>query len=87
MAKEDEKQLADKHKPFQRLLFLIRDWKSPSSHPFGQEGGREKLAAALKVTAKSNDEVVYSRERLNRFFQDIECFLLPHPGLKVATGK
>ncbi|XP_075250282.1 atlastin-2-like isoform X2 [Convolutriloba macropyga] len=87
MAQEDDSHMEkQQQKPFQRLLFLVRDWKSPMNHPYGHEGGKQKLTEALKVTPQSNQEVIYSRERLNKYFQDIECFLMPHPGLKVATG-
>ena len=74
-------------KPFQRLLFLIRDWKFPSSFPYGSEGGHQKLEQLLKVTPGTNEEAVHSRERLSSYFEDVECFLMPHPGLKVATGE
>ena len=34
---------------FQSLLFLIRDWKSPSDHSYVIEGGRQLIGKRLKV--------------------------------------
>ena len=35
--------------PFQKLVFLIRDWQFPYEKDFGSQGGKELLEAALKV--------------------------------------
>lgn len=36
--------------PFQRLLFLIRDWANSDEYSFGFEGGRKNLQSVLKVS-------------------------------------
>jgi atlastin len=36
-------------KPFQKLVFLIRDWNSPDEYPCGFEGGRRFLESRLSV--------------------------------------
>ena len=51
MEKKVEEKLKDfENKPFQRLIFLIRDWKFPTSFPYGSEGGSQKLQQVLKVS-------------------------------------
>ena len=35
--------------PFQKLVFLIRDWQFPYEKTFGVEGGKQLLDATLKV--------------------------------------
>ena len=35
--------------PFQKLVFLLRDWQFPYEKPFGAVGGRQLLDLALKV--------------------------------------
>ena len=35
--------------PFQKLVFLIRDWQFPYEKPFGREGGKQLLTDSLKV--------------------------------------
>jgi atlastin len=36
-------------KPFQKLVFLVRDWNSPHEYPCGFEGGRRLLDSRLSV--------------------------------------
>ena len=35
--------------PFQKLVFLIRDWQFPYEKTFGVEGGKQLLDSTLKV--------------------------------------
>lgn len=37
-------------KPFQSLLFLVRDWSYPYDYEYGMEGGNELLAKRLQVS-------------------------------------
>ncbi|XP_015225141.1 PREDICTED: atlastin-1-like [Cyprinodon variegatus] len=37
-------------KPFQSLIFLVRDWSFPYEFPYGQEGGIKFLEKRLKVS-------------------------------------
>ncbi|KAG7260002.1 hypothetical protein CRUP_020749, partial [Coryphaenoides rupestris] len=63
-------------KPFQSLMFLIRDWSFPYEYAYGLKGGQEFLEKRLQTV----------REHIHSCFSDISCFLLAHPGLKVATS-
>uniref|UniRef100_A0A7N6BFU1 GB1/RHD3-type G domain-containing protein n=1 Tax=Anabas testudineus TaxID=64144 RepID=A0A7N6BFU1_ANATE len=71
-------------KPFQTLMFLIRDWSYPYEHPYGLEGGRNFLEKRLHQN--QHEELQNVRKHIHSCFSNIECFLLPHPGLKVATN-
>ncbi|KAK8771872.1 hypothetical protein V5799_024884 [Amblyomma americanum] len=71
--------------PFQKLIFLIRDWSYPYEAEYGEVGGRRKLNDWLATSDCQNGELKGLREDLKSYFNDIACFLMPHPGLKVAT--
>ncbi|PAA74570.1 hypothetical protein BOX15_Mlig015865g1, partial [Macrostomum lignano] len=71
--------------PFQHLLFLVRDWSYPYEHGFGEEGGRALLEKRLLINDKQHHELQQLRRHIRQCFDDISCFLLPHPGLDVAT--
>ncbi|XP_029950049.1 atlastin-2 isoform X1 [Salarias fasciatus] len=72
-------------KPFQTLMFLIRDWSYPYEHPYGLEGGRSFLEKRLQVKQNQHEELQNVRKHIHSCFSSIGCFLLPHPGLRVAT--
>jgi atlastin len=73
-------------KPFQRLMFLVRDWSFPYEYPYGCEGGKKKLGKVLQISENQHDELRNVRTHINSCFDEVDCFLLPHPGLKVATS-
>ncbi|XP_049640213.1 atlastin-2 isoform X3 [Suncus etruscus] len=73
-------------KPFQTLMFLIRDWSYPYEHPYGLDGGRQFLDKRLQVTPHQHEELQNVRRHIHNCFSNLGCFLLPHPGLKVATN-
>ncbi|XP_059919050.1 atlastin-3, partial [Gadus macrocephalus] len=73
-------------KPFQSLMFLIRDWSFPYEYNYGLKGGKEFLEKRLQVKDAQHEELQTVREHIHSCFTDISCFLLPHPGLKVATS-
>ncbi|KPP71574.1 atlastin-2-like [Scleropages formosus] len=73
-------------KPFQTLMFLIRDWSYPYEHPYGLEGGKRFLEKRLQVKQNQHEELQNVRKHIHSCFSNISCFLLPHPGLKVATN-
>ncbi|XP_010896869.1 atlastin-2 isoform X4 [Esox lucius] len=73
-------------KPFQTLMFLIRDWSYPYEHPYGLEGGKSFLEKRLQVKQNQHEELQNVRKHIHSCFSNIGCFLLPHPGLKVATN-
>ncbi|KAM9477899.1 atlastin-2 isoform 2-T2 [Clarias gariepinus] len=73
-------------KPFQKLLFLIRDWCYPYEHEYGLDGGNRFLERRLQVKQNQHEELQNVRKHIHSCFSNIDCFLLPHPGLKVATN-
>lgn len=73
-------------KPFQSLLFLVRDWSFPYEAEFGFQGGQRVLDRRLEVSEKQHAELQQLRQHIRSCFEDIRCFLMPHPGLKVATN-
>ncbi|XP_076852798.1 atlastin-2 isoform X1 [Brachyhypopomus gauderio] len=73
-------------KPFQSLMFLIRDWSYPYEHEYGLEGGNSFLEKRLQVKQNQHEELQNVRQHIHSCFSNISCFLLPHPGLNVATN-
>ncbi|XP_028278519.1 atlastin-2-like [Parambassis ranga] len=73
-------------KPFQSLMFLIRDWSYPYEHNYGLKGGNAFLERRLQVKQNQHEELQNVRKHIHSCFSNIGCFLLPHPGLKVATN-
>ncbi|XP_057703975.1 atlastin-2-like isoform X1 [Corythoichthys intestinalis] len=73
-------------KPFQSLMFLIRDWSFPYEHEYGLEGGIAFLEKRLQVKQNQHEELQNVRKHIHSCFSNIGCFLLPHPGLKVSTN-
>jgi atlastin len=65
---------------FQKLLFLIRDWGFPNDNPYGSVGGSTFIHEQLKVVPEMPEELRKVRKTLTNVFEEINCFLLPHPG-------
>ncbi|XP_061166573.1 atlastin-2-like [Saccostrea echinata] len=73
-------------KPFQCLMFLVRDWSFPYESPYGAAGGRKVLEKRLQISGKQHQELKQIRQHIRSCFEEINCFLMPHPGLNVATN-
>ncbi|KAE8586494.1 hypothetical protein XENTR_v10021684 [Xenopus tropicalis] len=73
-------------KPFQSLIFLVRDWSFPYEFPYGSDGGNKFLEKRLKVSENQHEELQNVRKHIHSCFTNISCFLMPHPGLTVATN-
>lgn len=73
-------------KPFQRLQFLVRDWNYPYDHPYGALGGGQLLEKRLGIKEDQHTELQSLRKHIVSCFEEIACFLMPHPGLNVATN-
>lgn len=79
------------NKPFQRLLFLVRDWQNfdkeynaGDPHEVYLEVHEEMqnyLAEVLR--SRSLADLKSTREQIARCFEKLDCFLLPHPGTVV----
>ena len=73
-------------KPFQKLVFLIRDWSFPYEHPYGLTGGQTLLEKKLAIKENQPTQLQRVRRHIRSCFSDINCYLMPHPGGKVATN-
>jgi len=74
-------------KPFQNLLFLIRDWNNPGEYEYGTEGGAEYLKTVLEINDEQNNELRSVRQFLSSSFDQMQCCLFPYPGKVVALKK
>jgi atlastin len=72
--------------PFQRLQFLIRDWVYPYEADYGSNGGKKLLDKRLEISDRQHPELQSLRKHIKSCFSDISCFLMPHPGLEIATN-
>lgn len=72
-------------KPFQKLQFLVRDWPYPYETPYGAEGGKNVIDRVMHEGSEQSPEINEVRQNIRSSFETIDCFLLPHPGKKVAT--
>ncbi|KAL1479460.1 hypothetical protein MTO96_051825 [Rhipicephalus appendiculatus] len=77
-------QKGNEARPFQKLLFLVRDWNWPDDFEFGSRGGRSLIESRLEITEKQATELKTLRQSVLSCFSDIDGFLLPYPGEKVA---
>lgn len=75
-----------KTSPFQKLVFLIRDWSFPYDCAYGFEGGQKVLDRRLAENDNLAPQLKTLRKNLKECFQEISCCLMPHPGNKVATN-
>ncbi|XP_070508822.1 atlastin-1-like [Chironomus tepperi] len=73
-------------KPFQKFLFLIRDWQNVDDYEFGFNGGQAYLNEVLKTTQTQNDDLRTVRDHIRESFDKISCCLMPYPGKQVATS-
>lgn len=72
-------------KPFQNLLFLVRDWSYPSDG-YGLNGTsivNETLSEKQDLTSEMHE----LRSQIKYSFEEIKGFLMPHPGMIVANGE
>ncbi|PAV77397.1 hypothetical protein WR25_18765 [Diploscapter pachys] len=73
--------------PFQKLLFLVRDWPNSDEYEYGYEGGKKYLEEeVLKTTPKQKRELEVPRESIKSSFESLEVFLMPYPGSQIARN-
>lgn len=85
-AKSAAKDSATQSVPFQSLLFLMRDWINPDEFSFGLEGGNEYLKEVMTVRKGQNSEMRMVRENIHSSFEEISCYLMPHPGSEMIRS-
>jgi len=71
-------------KPFQSLMFLIRDWSYPYQYEYGEKGGFQLLEKKINFFADKHSDLQEVRNHIHSCFDELLCYLMPHPGLKVA---
>ncbi len=73
---------------FQRIVFLIRNWEYKDEHDYGERGGQAYLDTYFDVInnegkVKETDE---RHQKIRQCFSKFECYLMPHPGMKVTNA-
>ncbi|CAH0592822.1 unnamed protein product [Chrysodeixis includens] len=71
-------------KAFQTLMFLVRDWMNDYEQAHGFAGGKELLDKRLESRSNQKPQLREVREHIRSCFDDVKCFLMPHPGLDVG---
>lgn len=74
-------------KPFQKLVFLVRDWNCPWEFEYGPNGGEEFLKKELSTYDGQEQELRSLRNYVRDCFDQIRCFLMPFPGTKVTSNQ
>ncbi|XP_047739873.1 atlastin-2, partial [Hyalella azteca] len=72
---------------FQKLLFLVRDWHSPKDYPYGHQSGKTLLGKVLTVTEDQEPAHQRLREGLRQSFEELECYLMPHIGMRAIDDE
>jgi len=67
-------------RPFQRLEFLVRDWAHFDDN-WSLNRCIEEMEFVLEDSLVVNVRDAGTREQIKNMFEQISCFLLPHPGL------
>ncbi|KAL3981472.1 Guanylate-binding protein N-terminal domain family protein [Acanthocheilonema viteae] len=71
--------------PFQTIVFVVRDYKSSEECSYGFEGGMDYLKTMLQTSSShQSNELKAVRQEIQNCFEQTLCFLLPHPGHRVA---
>ncbi|CAG0891956.1 unnamed protein product [Darwinula stevensoni] len=73
-------------KPFQKLLFLVRDWKNSHEYDYGIDGGKNYLERQFEKIEKGDKNTEF-RKNLESLFSVTQCLLMPKPGDKYGEAK
>lgn len=74
-------------KPFQKLMFLVRDWQYPTDFEYGSDGGLQYLKDYLGNHDDQEQEQRSIRSHIQSCYDNIGCFLMPFPGIKVSNNQ
>ena len=72
-------------RPFQRLEFLVRDWQN-----FEDESDFDQMRTEMDeyldqiLGSRTQQDLADTREQINACFDELSCWLLPHPGFEVT---
>ncbi|XP_055309632.1 atlastin-like [Sitodiplosis mosellana] len=72
-------------KPFQYLLFIVRDWSFPYENSYGLN--QQIVDELMAKNAEEMPETHQLRNRIQASFKKIGAFLMPHPGMIVAKSQ
>ncbi|XP_055309313.1 atlastin-like [Sitodiplosis mosellana] len=72
-------------KPFQKLLFIVRDWPYAFETDYGWHG-QKIIDEIMTGNEEQTNDMRQLRRRIDSSFDDIGAFLMPHPGSIVARG-
>lgn len=72
-------------KPFQKLLFIVRDWPYAFETNYGWDG-HKVIDDFLLENDDQTPEMRSLRACIKASFQQIQAFLMPHPGFAVAQA-
>ena len=76
-------------KPFQKMEFLVRDWQNFDDEEDIEACETEMKKYLVDVVANHADanDLRDTRDQINTCFEDVSCFLMPHPGKAVTKKK
>ena len=70
-----------------KVCFLVRDWQNQIEYNYGFNGGKSYLGSNVTKYSNLDDEKFASSiNTIRNTFTDVDCFLMPHPGIKVHTS-
>ncbi|KAL7018734.1 hypothetical protein ACKWTF_010887 [Chironomus riparius] len=75
------------YKPFQKLVFLMRDWQNKQDYVYGEVGGMGYLSNVLQTRPDQPVSLANVRNFIKSSFESLDCFLMPHPGATVTTDE
>lgn len=73
-------------KPFQNLLFIVRDWPYAEEIGYGWNG-QKVIDELLSENDQQTIEMRQLRKGIQANFDEISAFLMPHPGFAVSRSK
>lgn len=72
--------------PFQKLLFIVRDWPYAKETGYGWNG-KNKIDTILAGDDEQLPEMRQLRRQIVANFEEISGFLMPYPGKIIAQGE